>query len=93
MSQTTVSLLGERVGKERSPTPPALALALTLLGEALAAMVLLVDTLKIKGSVILQVRVSARPSSPDCETMRAHDSSNDTYWPRMGCLSKRNRWL
>ena len=30
--------------------------ALTLLGEALAAMVLLVDTLKIKGSVILQVR-------------------------------------
>ena len=32
--------------------------ALTLLGEALAAMVLLVDTLKIKGSVILQVRGS-----------------------------------
>lgn len=30
--------------------------ALTLLGEALASMVLLVDTLKIKGSVILQVR-------------------------------------
>ncbi len=30
--------------------------ALTLLGEALAAMVLLVDTLKIKGSVIFQVR-------------------------------------
>ena len=30
--------------------------ALTLLGEALAAMTLLVDTLKIKGSVILQVR-------------------------------------
>ena len=32
--------------------------ALTLLGEALAAMVLLVATLKIKGSVILQVRGS-----------------------------------
>ena len=32
--------------------------ALLLLGEALAAMVLLVDTLKIKGSVILQVRGS-----------------------------------
>ena len=32
--------------------------ALRLLGEALAAMVLLVDTLKIKGSVILQVRGS-----------------------------------
>jgi molecular chaperone Hsp33 len=30
--------------------------ALTLLGEALAAVALLVDTLKIKGSIILQVR-------------------------------------